>query len=168
MKIECPKCHVEGYLQKRANSYVVQHYQGFESGKRIYLYHKVNSMEVTEVNGSKLLEVKKDCSGIFNDNRAGPTGIEARASVSYMPKLQREPGRFWPRVRALIWEKAQQLYQQGQLKGMADDFKRIPATKAELREGEYFYTAKLIVLRDLWREKKCLPTTEEEAFQEQA
>lgn len=45
---------------------------------------------------------------------------------------------------------------------MADDFKGIPATKAELREGGYLYQAKLIVLRNLWREKKGLPTTEEE------
>jgi hypothetical protein len=45
---------------------------------------------------------------------------------------------------------------------MADDFKGITATKAELREGGYFYEAKLIVLRDLWREKKGLPSVEEE------
>ncbi|MCJ7560472.1 hypothetical protein MUO79_07620 [Candidatus Bathyarchaeota archaeon] len=79
-----------------------------------------------------------------------------------MPKLQRKPGKFWSRVRDLIWEKAQQLYQQNQLKNMADDFKGITATKAELREGGYFYQAKLIVLRNLWLEKKGLSTTEEE------
>jgi len=39
-------------------------------------------------------------------------------------------------------------------KGMADDFTGITATKAELREGGYFHQAKLIVLRDLWREKE--------------
>ena len=79
-----------------------------------------------------------------------------------MPKLQRKTGKFWPPVRVLIWEKAQQLYQQEEAKGMGDDFKGITATKAELREGGFFYQAKLIVLRDLWREKKGLPTTEEE------
>jgi len=45
---------------------------------------------------------------------------------------------------------------------MGTDFKGITATKAELREGGFFYQAKLIVLRDLWLEKKGLPTTEEE------
>jgi len=80
-----------------------------------------------------------------------------------MPKLQRKTGKFWPQVRAMIWEKAQQLYQQEQqLKGMADEFEGITATKTELKEGGFFYQAKLIVLRDLWREKKGLPTTEEE------
>jgi hypothetical protein len=45
---------------------------------------------------------------------------------------------------------------------MADDFKGITATKAELREGGYFCQAKLIVLRDLWRERKGLSSIEEE------
>lgn len=76
--------------------------------------------------------------------------------------MRKQQSKFWPRVRALIWEKAQQLYQQDKLKSMADDFKGITATKVELREGGYFYQAKLIVLRNLWLEKKGLPTTEEE------
>jgi hypothetical protein len=62
----------------------------------------------------------------------------------------------------MIWEKAQQLYQEAQTKTMGTDFKGITATKAELREGGFFYQAKLIVLRNLWLEKKGLPTTEEE------
>jgi len=45
---------------------------------------------------------------------------------------------------------------------MGEDFKGITATGKELREGGYFYTAKLIVLRNLWREKKGLPSLEEE------
>ena len=69
-------------------------------------------------------------------------------------------GKFWPHVRSLIWEKAQQLYREEQVKGMADDFKGITAT--------YFYTAKLIVLRDLWREKKGLPTIKEEEAMQRA
>jgi hypothetical protein len=76
--------------------------------------------------------------------------------------MRKQQGKFWPQVRAMIWEKAQQLYQQEEAKGMSDDFKGITATRAELREGGFFYQAKLIVLRDLWREKKGLPTTEEE------
>ncbi|MEM2129612.1 MAG: hypothetical protein QXZ70_03330 [Candidatus Bathyarchaeia archaeon] len=71
-------------------------------------------------------------------------------------------GKFWPTVRAMIWEKAQQLYQEEQARTMNRDFKGITATHKELREGGYFYTAKLIVLRDLWRHRKSLPTVEEE------
>jgi hypothetical protein len=62
----------------------------------------------------------------------------------------------------MIWEKVQELYQMEQAKTMGEDFEGIMAERKELREGGYFYTAKLIVLRNLWREKKGLPTTEEE------
>ena len=82
---------------------------------------------------------------------------------------QKGRGKFWSQVRAIIWEKAQQLYQQDEARGMPNDFTGITATKAELREGGYFHQAKLIVLRDLWLEKKSLPTTdEEEASQKSA
>ena len=71
-----------------------------------------------------------------------------------MPKSAKQKGKFWPQVRAMIWEKAQELYQQDEAKGMPDDFTGITATKAELREGGYFHEAKLIVLRDLFLQKK--------------
>jgi hypothetical protein len=71
-------------------------------------------------------------------------------------------GKFWPYVRPLIWEKAQQLFQEGQAKTMGIDFRGITATRKELREGGYFYVAKLIVLRNLWRQKNELPTVEDE------
>jgi hypothetical protein len=45
---------------------------------------------------------------------------------------------------------------------MGIDFKGITATCKELREGGYFYAAKLIVLRDLWRQKKKLLTVDDE------
>ena len=78
-----------------------------------------------------------------------------------MPK-QRQHGKFWPWVRAMIWEKAQELYQMEQAKTMGKDFKGLTATHKELREGGYFYQAKLTILRNLWREKEGLPTIEEE------
>ena len=68
-------------------------------------------------------------------------------------------GKFWPQVRAIIWEKAQELYQRDEARGMSNDFTGITATKAELREGGYFHQAKLIVLRDLWLGKRGLRKT---------
>jgi len=76
--------------------------------------------------------------------------------------MPRKKGKFWPPVRRMIWLKAQELFQQEQLK-MGKDFKGITATRRELREGGYFYMAKIIVLRNLYRQKKGLPTLEEEA-----
>ena len=77
MKVECSVCHVRGVLQQRGNSCRIQHYVGFENGKRIYLYHKVGAMEVTAgSNGSKLLEVNEVGSGILLGNGAPPIGLE--------------------------------------------------------------------------------------------
>jgi hypothetical protein len=45
---------------------------------------------------------------------------------------------------------------------MGKNFKGTTATRKELWEGGYFHQAKLIVLRNVWREKKGLPTIEEE------
>jgi len=45
---------------------------------------------------------------------------------------QREPGKFWPYVRPLIWQKAQELYQMEQTK-MGDDFKGV--TDAQRASG---------------------------------
>jgi len=74
----------------------------------------------------------------------------------------KQKGKFWPQVRTQIYEKAQQLFQEQQARMMRHDFKGITATKKELREAGYVYTAKLIVLRNLWRQKKRTPTFEEE------
>jgi len=70
-----------------------------------------------------------------------------------------QKGKFWPHVRALIWEKAEQLFMQEQMQTMDCDIK---PERCELREGGYFHEAKLIVLRNLWLEKKGLPSVEEE------
>jgi hypothetical protein len=73
MKVKCPVCGIVGTLQQRGNSYRVQHYQGFESGKRSYQYHKVSSMKV---NGSKSMEVKKDDNELILRKEAPPIGLE--------------------------------------------------------------------------------------------
>ena len=77
--------------------------------------------------------------------------------------MQRKKGKFWPKVRRQIYEKAQQLFQEQQARTMSHDFKGLTATKKELREAGYVYTAKLIVLRNLWRQNKRTATVEEEA-----
>ena len=71
-------------------------------------------------------------------------------------------GKFWPYVRLLIWDKAQELFQEKQASSMGEDFKGITATRKELREGGYYDEAKLIVLNNLSRQKRGLPTIEEE------
>jgi len=41
VKVLCPICGIEGFLEKRENSYQVKHYRGYQNGKRLYTTHKI-------------------------------------------------------------------------------------------------------------------------------
>jgi hypothetical protein len=60
-------------------------------------------------------------------------------------------GRFWPWVRELIWEKAEELFMQEQVRTMDCT---IRPERSELRESGYFQEAKILVLRELYYSKK--------------
>jgi hypothetical protein len=75
--------------------------------------------------------------------------------------VKKAKGKFWPQVREMIWEKAQELYQADQYRGMGDSPIGTTTTRLELREGGYFHQAKLIVLQNLWSRKRDLPNVEE-------
>jgi len=45
---------------------------------------------------------------------------------------------------------------------MGADFKGITATRKELREGGYFYAAKLMVLRNLWEQERKTSNVEDD------
>ena len=62
---------------------------------------------------------------------------------------RRPTGKFWPQVRAMIWEKAEELHAADFYKSHDENITSL--TRKELREFGYFYTAKLLVLRDLHR-----------------
>lgn len=75
-------------------------------------------------------------------------------------------GVFWPKVRVLIWAKAQELYQQDEARGASGDFMGTTATRKELVEGGYFQAAKIIVLRELQLQRKgSINAPEEEGSQ---
>jgi len=61
----------------------------------------------------------------------------------------RTTGKFWPWVRELIWQEAESLHAADFHKSHGENI--TPPTRQELREGGYFYTAKLIVLRNIHR-----------------
>ena len=68
MKIKCPVCGIQGFLQRRGNSFRVQHYIGYRNGKRKYTYHKVPSeiaKKLMEVHGSKSMEVNKPAKRVY-------------------------------------------------------------------------------------------------------
>jgi hypothetical protein len=78
-------------MQKRNNSYRVQHYQGFVNGQRIYAYHSipvsiVDSLNRAEVNGSKSVEVK-DFKSAPVDQKVGAGRLAWLGHWLYEPKV---------------------------------------------------------------------------------
>jgi hypothetical protein len=67
-------------------------------------------------------------------------------------------GKFWPPVRALIWDKATQMFQEEQARTMGEDWKAITPERKELRELGLFQEAKILVLRELYYAKKGDPS----------
>jgi hypothetical protein len=63
-------------------------------------------------------------------------------------------GKFWPPVRRLIWQKAEQMFQEEQMRTMGEDWKAITPERRELREKGLFHEAKLIMLREIHQAEK--------------
>ena len=65
---------------------------------------------------------------------------------------RRLTGKFWPDVRARIWEKAEEIHAKEFYDSHEENI--TPPTRKELRMDGYFYRAKCLVLRDINRQKK--------------
>jgi hypothetical protein len=65
MKVECPICHIKGFLEVRGSNYRVKHYQGYENGKRRYFIHSFSKEQGINVGindkiGNQSMEIKKE------------------------------------------------------------------------------------------------------------
>ena len=56
MKIECPICGVQGFLEVIGNYARVKHYKGFINGKGVYEHHKVPTDLISSLIPKPLLE----------------------------------------------------------------------------------------------------------------
>ena len=61
VKVVCPICGVQGYLEKRGNSYRVKHYIGYHNGKRKYQSHYIPPQlysSLVGINGNQSMGIK--------------------------------------------------------------------------------------------------------------
>jgi hypothetical protein len=70
------------------------------------------------------------------------------------------PGKFWPWVRELIWEKAYELHAKDFYDSHEENITQ--PTRQELREDGYFHQAKLLVLRQINRQNRGRRVDDEE------
>ena len=76
MKVRCPVCEVEGFLEQRGNSYRIKHYVGFENGDRKYTIHKVSSEQlgllgISEEHGNQYMGISLNDLNLNSQNKWG-------------------------------------------------------------------------------------------------
>ena len=61
MKVKCPICGIQGYLEKHSRGYRIRHYVGFKENKRIYQYHYITQEQLTTlgISGYKQMGINK-------------------------------------------------------------------------------------------------------------
>jgi hypothetical protein len=68
VKVECPVCGIQGFLEVRGNSQRVPHYRGLIDGKRVYEKH---SMGIMGINGNKQMGINSSEISFFNEIKGG-------------------------------------------------------------------------------------------------
>jgi hypothetical protein len=55
LKVKCPVCGIEGFLEQRGNNYRIKHYQGYNGNQRQYSTHKISRDYTSDlgINGNK-------------------------------------------------------------------------------------------------------------------
>jgi hypothetical protein len=80
MKVKCPICEVEGFLEQRGNSYRIKHYVKYLGNQRKYLTHKItkDQIQTLGINGNQNLGINKLVLGLNSENMVGSLGFEPR------------------------------------------------------------------------------------------
>ena len=94
MKIRCPVCGIEGYLEVRGNSYRVKHYQGYINGKRKYIIHSISREQAINlgINGNKYMGIKNLNSSLNLVNESGRSLAWSRTSACHAEDPGSNPG----------------------------------------------------------------------------
>ena len=72
VKVKCPVCGIEGFLEKHGKGYRIKHYKGYVDRKRLYEIHKVPNSPLNDSNPIKLginLGIKTFKSTFSNENK---------------------------------------------------------------------------------------------------
>lgn len=78
MKVKCPICDVEGFIEQRGNNYRIKGYVGYNGNQRKYLMHTVDkecldSVGINAENGNQYMGINlKDSS--LNSEAKGAVG----------------------------------------------------------------------------------------------
>ena len=85
MKVRCPICGIEGFLEIRGSSRRVVHYRGIVDGKRVYEKHRIDSRFDSQM-GIKNMGIKTHDLTSFSQIDVDGAGFEPASSA--MPTLR--------------------------------------------------------------------------------
>ena len=89
LKVQCPICHEQGYVQQRYHSVRVGHYKGYKGKTRIIEWHATNIEAVLVVNKG---EVSLDEHGeltLFTKNEENSHGLPSSPQTHNLENKQR-------------------------------------------------------------------------------
>ena len=100
MKVRC-WCGIEGFIEKRGDSFRIKHYQGYVNNQRIYKVHSVSreqldslginkqfSVDLMGINGNQSMGIKDLKSVSVNQN----TGAGSLARLGHLLDVQKVAG----------------------------------------------------------------------------
>jgi hypothetical protein len=61
MKVKCPVCGVEGFMEQRGNSYRIKHYLAYNGNQREYSIHRLSQdcINALGINGNQNMGIKR-------------------------------------------------------------------------------------------------------------
>ena len=78
LKVKCPMCGIQGFIEQRGNSYRIKHYIGYDGNQRKYLIHTIGKdcMDNLGINGNQNMGINNPNLSSISDNVAPPIGLE--------------------------------------------------------------------------------------------
>jgi hypothetical protein len=76
LKVKCPVCGVEGFMEQRGNSYRIKHYIGYNGNQRKYLMHTadkecLDTVGINAENGNQYMGINLKDSSLDSESKRG-------------------------------------------------------------------------------------------------
>jgi hypothetical protein len=87
LKVKCPTCGIQGFIEQRGNSYRIKHYVGYDGNQRKYLIHKLNEdyIDSMGINGNQNMGINNPNLGSFSESLVRSLGFgPKRVQVQYL------------------------------------------------------------------------------------
>ena len=76
LKVKCPICGIEGFLEQRGNNCRIKHYVGYDGNQRKYLMHAIgkdcfDTVGISAENGNQYMGINLKDSSLNSESKRG-------------------------------------------------------------------------------------------------